>query len=268
MRAATLRVLQSTIRANEDVHAWPVLICLLGTFGVLQEGRAVRIRGQGKIGLLLCTLAVRGHVPREELLDVLWPAQPIDLAGPSLHSLMHELVVRLGGVTAVVHAHGSYSLNEVGGVGVDTRCFEELLAAGDRQRDAGNQQAAIATYERAASFYRGDLCAGSLGLQFAGERERLRSSFLGMLVAMAEAQQREGAEGACLASLLRLLSHDPCCEHAHRMAMRCYMRLGERAQALRQYRWCEQALQIEFDAVPEGATISLFNQIRSAPDDI
>jgi DNA-binding SARP family transcriptional activator len=64
---------------------------------------------------------------------------------------------------------------------------------------------------------------------------------------------------------LDLLRHDPCREDAHRMAMRCYVRQGERAQALRQYRLCREVLAIEFEAAPEPATESLYELVRLDP---
>jgi hypothetical protein len=48
--------------------------------------------------------------------------------------------------------------------------------------------------------------------------------------------------------------------------MRCYVRLGERARALRQYRICCESLDAEFEAPPEPLTEALFNRIRLDPD--
>jgi DNA-binding SARP family transcriptional activator len=50
--------------------------------------------------------------------------------------------------------------------------------------------------------------------------------------------------------------------------MRCHVRRGERSQALRQYRLCQQILRAEFDAAPEPATEALFEQVRLAPSAI
>jgi hypothetical protein len=47
--------------------------------------------------------------------------------------------------------------------------------------------------------------------------------------------------------------------------MRCHVRRGERAQAMRQYRICCSILQDEFDALPEPATQLLYQQIRLDP---
>jgi DNA-binding SARP family transcriptional activator len=72
----------------------------------------------------------------------------------------------------------------------------------------------------------------------------------------------------CLEHAQCLLVHDPCREDAHRLAMRCYVRRGERAQAVQQYRLCEQILRAELDARPEHATMALFDQVRLNPDSV
>ena len=61
---------------------------------------------------------------------------------------------------------------------------------------------------------------------------------------------------------------DPCREDAHRLIMRCYVRQGERAEALHQYRVCVNTLRVEFDSAPETATTILFEQIRLDPGSI
>ena len=59
-----------------DEGRWPVLICLLGNFRVLQDGQAVATRSGGKAEALLSALALRSdhRATREALLDALWPA--------------------------------------------------------------------------------------------------------------------------------------------------------------------------------------------------
>ena len=47
--------------------------------------------------------------------------------------------------------------------------------------------------------------------------------------------------------------------------MRCYVRVGQRAQALRQYQLCKAILLDEFDAEPEPATTALYQQVRLDP---
>jgi len=92
--------------------------------------------------------------------------------------------------------------------------------------------------------------------------------YLTLLMRLAEYHYSGGAFGECLNAALQLLKNDPCCEDAHRMVMRCHIRRGEWAQALRQYRLCEAILRAEFDIKPEPATTALLDQVRLDPGSI
>jgi DNA-binding SARP family transcriptional activator len=67
---------------------------------------------------------------------------------------------------------------------------------------------------------------------------------------------------------LELLQHDPCREDAHRLVMRCHVRLDARSQALYHYRTVRSILRAECDVEPEPATTALFEQIRLAPHSV
>ena len=97
------------------------------------------------------------------------------------------------------------------------------------------------------------------------ERERLRARYLTLLAHLADYHYGAGNHEVCLDYAWRLLACDPCREDAHRLIMRCYVRQGERAEALRHYRLCVDILRAEFKAAPEAATTTLFEQIRLDP---
>ena len=254
-----------SIDLNSRVH-----IQLLGSFRLLKAGRPVATREGGKTEGFLAALALHPGklIPRDVLLDNLWPESDSLLAGQSLNTLVYSLHKRLGdalgGATPVLHAQGSYRLNLEAGVGVDVWYLERLSAAGDACRRAGDRRAARAFYERATQLYRGDLCV-SRDVQAIVERERLRNIYLSMLARLADGAFEDADYGDCLRHALRLLGCEPTREDAHRLAMRCYVRRGERAQALRQYQLCKHILWREFDAGPEAATIALFDRIRADP---
>ena len=167
----------------------------------------------------------------------------------------------------MINEGGAYRLNSEAGVGVDLARFEALALLGDRQRRAADDVAASSAYEAAIALYQGDLCGGS-DLNAAIERERLRALYLTLVARLADFYQQQGDLTAALGHALRVLHLDPCREDAHRLAMRCYVRLGERAQALRQYRLCERILRTEFDMAPEAATRALFDLVRRAPEQV
>ena len=258
---------------SSDEASWPILICLLGSFLLLRAGQSVALHYGGKIETLLCRLGLQSgrRVPRAVLVNVLWPASDSTQATQSLNSLiysLHKLLGdALGGAAPVLHEDGYYRLDVEVGVGVDVACFDTWANTGDQQVRAGDLTRAATSYRHSIDLYRGDL-AVETDVGGVLERERLRARFLSLLAYLADEQYRAGEYGACLENAWRLLGHDPCREDAHRIVMRCYVRRGERAAALRHYQVCEQILRAEFDAAPELATTALFDQIRLQPNHI
>jgi DNA-binding SARP family transcriptional activator len=258
---------------RDDEADWPILICLLGGFRLLKMGQPIAAFGGAKTEVLLSALGTRyrDRLPREQLLSMLWPDSDRVLAGQSLNSLVHTLQKRLGdaigGLALVLYTSGYYRLNVEAGVGVDLACFEALADAGDRQARMGDRPAAAASYGHAVRLYRGDLCAGT-DSQSVVERECLHARYLTLLARLAEHHYGEGDYAACLDYAQRMLRSDPCREDAHRWAMRCHVRLGERGEAMRQYRLCAKLLRAEYDTDPEPETTALFERVRHDPSGI
>jgi DNA-binding SARP family transcriptional activator len=248
---------------------WPILVCLLGEFRVLKGDRPLALRGD-KTEALLQLLALHGgqHVARETLLDTLWPDRSVAMAGQCLNSLIYSLRKAVGDAihegALILHQNGAYRLNASAGVGIDVTVFDNLVQRGHQATVAGDRDAAIACYVRAIRLYRGDLRPGT-DVNSAIERERLRASFLTILAHMAD--YSFASEDYLLAAhyAQRILEYDACREDAHRLVMRCFVRQGQRTQALRQFRLCESVLRAEFDVGPEPQTCQLHEQIRLDP---
>jgi DNA-binding SARP family transcriptional activator len=258
------------LSATAAVPTPSVLVCLLGSFRVLKGGVPLRLPTGGKVEQLLGTLAVaspRG-VPRGDLLGVIWPDSEPELAKQSLNSLVYTVhrLLRdaLTGGPAVLVREGQYRLNTEAGVDVDVSVFDATARRGDRLAAVGDRTGAIDAYTQALEVYVGDLAFGS-DVRHLVEGERLRSRHLAILARIADQELADGEYGRALDNALELLAHDPCREDAHRMAMRCFVRLGFRAQALRQYAICRQVLSIEFAARPEPETEALYEAIRLDP---
>lgn len=253
---------------DEAAARFPLLIRLFGSFHVETASGIAPIRNGSKAELLLSYLALRLDTPvqRLRLLDLLWPESDGVLAGQSLNTLIytvHRLLAgTLDGAPPILHDDGMYRLNVAAGVTVDTACFDGWSTTGEQLARAGDGAGASAMFSRAVDLYRGDVQNG-IDVHAVVERERLRARYLTLLAWLADRsfQQHDYARSLQLAQ--RLLASDPCREDAHRQVMRCHVRLGERVQALRQYRVCQQVLLAEFDATPEPSTQALFEKIRS-----
>jgi DNA-binding SARP family transcriptional activator len=258
---------------DEAGGCWPIEIQLLGGFRLLKAGRPLVGRAGGKIEALLSALALshRHYLPRETLLFRLWPNSEPALAGQSLNGLLYSVRLllgdRTGGAWPVLSERGGYRLNTEAGISVDVDRFDALASAGDSHLRSADTAGAMDLYTSAARLYRGDLGqTGDAGVEI--ERERLRARYLTILGRLADHRFRAADYTASLDFALALLRADPCREDAHRLLMRCYVRQGERAQAIRQFRLCELVLRTEFEAAPERATLELLDQIRCHPESV
>jgi DNA-binding SARP family transcriptional activator len=264
-----LQLSEYTNQLKVESH-WPVLICLLGGFRILLLGQPVLLRNPIKTKALLASLVLEEDhcITRDALLLALWPDTDTYLASQSLNSLVHKLRKLLsdniGGQPPILRTDSCYRLNIDAGIGVDAVWFETLASTGEKQRLAGDFKAATASFKQAVYLYHGDLDIGtdtrSLVLI-----ESLRAQYLTLLARLADYYYTTDDYSSCLNYALHMLSVDPCREDAHRIVMQCFMRQGERAQALRQYRICEGILRSEFDVAPESTTTALFEQIRLDP---
>ena len=248
----------------------PVMISLLGSFRLTFRGKLAPVNSGSKAESLLIdlTLARRSRLRREYLLERLWPESDPALAGQSLNSLSYRLnnlaKKSSQGASIVSHNNGYYFLDMAQGIGVDIDYFEAWSAHGRRLLLNGKSKEGISFCEHALALYQGNLY-GDDSIQLIVERERLRVAYLDLLACLADYYYSQRDSAQALTLIHRLLAHDPCREDAHRLAMRCYVQQGTRAQALRQYQICRQILAAEFETKPEPATETLFNQIRSDP---
>ena len=251
----------------------PVLICLFGRFRLLRCGVTIPVRNGGKTEALLSCLALRNEngIRRDALLEAVWPESDLIRARQSLTTLVGGLRGLLGsalaGASPVLYAEGGYALNSAAGVAVDVARFDALAVEGERSMRASDVAGAMRFWKQAVGLYQGDVCVEN-NVHAMIERERLRALQLTLLASLADHCLQDGEHHEALRHARQLLRRDPCREDAHRLVMRCHVRLGERAQALRQYLVCRHILEREFDAPPEPSTEALFAQIRLDPTSV
>src|SRR5262245_40657550 len=224
---------------------------LLGGFDLHSaEGRAAIPAGR-KVRALLTYLALSpGQAwPREKLMALLWSDRGDEQARASLRQALAEMRRVLGEPSPVRAEHDAVSLDPAL-LAVDALEFERLAKAGK--------------LDEAAALYRGPLLDGH-GVRddafedwIRVERTRLHDLAVDVLDRLAGAQSGD----ATLETAQRLLQLDPAREETHRLLMRLYATAGQRAQALRQYQLCRDALQRELQAMPDAETERLYREIQ------
>jgi two-component SAPR family response regulator len=120
----------SAVAATTGDSVARTLVCLLGSFRLVRDGRPLNRLISGKTLTLLSMLAVRrdGGVPREVLLETLWPEQDAAQASVSLHNLVYGLGRRLRdnreAPAPIVYANGCYGINAASGIATDIARFD------------------------------------------------------------------------------------------------------------------------------------------------
>lgn len=121
---------------------------------------------------------------------------------------------------------------------------------------------AVAEYEQAAELYRGDYLIEDLYEEWTMiERERLVEAYADLSRRLAARYMEGGRLREGVRACYRVLEKDRSDEDAHRLLMECFVRLGQRGRALRQYGLCEQALKHEYDATPSPEARALYTSI-------
>ena len=246
-----------------------IAVGCLGTLRLSADGtelpwRPVR-RGRAVFQYLLAH-RVR-PVARDELADVFWPGSSASAARNCLNTalsiLRGSLREVLGDLSVVVHRDGAYALDPALDLTVDAEEFEARVAEGARLRRAGDAEAAARALRAAAGLYRGDLFADDPYEDWMASRRRyLRETHLTVLGDLADCEAALGDPSAAIALFRQALLIEPEREDVHRRLMTTYVRVGQRAQALRQFGLCSEALRRLLRAEPSPETVALHARIR------
>jgi DNA-binding SARP family transcriptional activator len=223
---------------------------------LLPTGRKAR-------AVLACLCLAGGAViPRARLAAMLWDRVPDEQARRSLRQSLRELKLATGALFGELMSVTRETVRLDTGL-----CWIDAIALRTPQPaepDALRSDLAA-------------LCAGELledldGISVAfdqwlhGERTRFAEQLRMLLEAELTQIIDAGHDATKRAGVARrLIAFDPVHEGASRVLMRALMELGERAQALREYERCRDALSRTFDVVPSRETQELYQAIRALP---
>jgi DNA-binding SARP family transcriptional activator len=119
----------------------------------------------------------------------------------------------------------------------------------------------IWTLSHVLTLYQGPLLEGFFSDWVMHQRELVHMTFLNALqYLMVYFQERDRYEDSLLYAQ-RILEFDPLREEVHRMIMRLYVQLGQRALAVRQYETCRAVLADALGLQPMPETENLYRQL-------
>ena len=260
-----------TIRPTVARHGLEIRV--LGRFEVLRDGVAVERWRRAKSRVLLKYLvAHRQPIPRDALLELLWPDSAPEDALNGLRVVLHALRTDLRPANASVGKEVSFvvgdgnvfQLSPTAPIWVDAEAFVSHVELG-RLRERQLQTAeAVREYEAAEALYRDDYLIEDTYEDWTHvRREELKDLYLMVLTKLADHCLRGGDPEGCIVRCHRILAKDVCREDAYRRLMRSYAQLGQRSRAIQWHDTCVRTLRQEFNVGPSAQTQALYQQIAA-----
>jgi DNA-binding SARP family transcriptional activator len=204
---------------------------------------------------------------REVVASVFWGESPEPLARRRLNTTVWRLRralepdARSYGEFIVGGPGGELGFNGGSAFWLDVDEFETLAtpcvvkSARDLDRDD------LARLERAVSLYKGDLLEGVYDEWVLSDRARLANLHLASLLRLAEGNRRLGEIEKAIGFAEQVLEWEPLREDVHRQLMGLYSLDGRRAEALRHFERCREALRRELGIDPMPETVHLAARI-------
>jgi predicted ATPase/DNA-binding SARP family transcriptional activator len=238
---------------------------LLGGLRVSKGDKSVARFETRRAAVLLARLAhyLRRAHPREELIEMLWPDEDIEVSRLRFRQVLTTLrrsleSVAPGAETILIADRSTVQLDADATI-VDTVIFEEAVKSA-AQADSSERRSHA--YAQAVELYVGELLPGFYEDWVLQERQRLADIYLAALLGLSSALRELGDYAAAVVHVEKAIATDPLREDSHCELMSLYAELGRTPDALKRYRELEQLLWKEFRILPAAATQSLAESLR------
>jgi ATP/maltotriose-dependent transcriptional regulator MalT/DNA-binding SARP family transcriptional activator len=209
----------------------------------------------------------RRLLKRDEIFEHLWRNESIETATRDFRVALNALNNTLApgreeaASPFIVRQESAYGLHPNADVWIDAEEFSQLVARGETLAD----ERACEVLRRALALYHDDYL--SIDARYddwaIAERERLAALYLRAANRLATELSAQNAFEECLVWCEKILTRDPCWEHAYRLMMHAYAQRGDRALAQRAFERCIHALEHDLGIAPSAATLEVYRQIMN-----
>lgn len=258
-------------RADAGTSEATLELFLLSSFRVVVNGTSLTGRLGAKGRALLKILAAYHDrvLPRDALMEMLWPDTDPDTGAISLKVAAHNLRTVLepdkqNGApgTWIIFRDGTYCLNPEAAVWIDIETMEAHRRNGLERETGGDAARARAEYGKAAALYTGDFLEEDLYEEWTIiRREQLRDTYLETVSRLADLAIAAGDHADAIRHCHKIIGADPCREDAYRTLMQCHGELKQRARAGAWYAVCRTMLRRELGVEPARQTVDTFEAL-------
>ncbi|MEN6439895.1 MAG: BTAD domain-containing putative transcriptional regulator [Syntrophobacter sp.] len=248
----------------------------LGNFQVLRgETRIDESEWKAKQPkLLLKAILTRGGegVPKDVLIDDLWPESTPDSGESSFKVVLHRLRKILE--PSLQQSFGSSYISLKNNLVFLNRSlchsdldeFLVLQKKGRRAEETHDPERAVRFYQSALDLYSGDYLSEDLYVDWVEQRRtEMRTTYLDILSRVAELHMTKGRLKKAAECYQSIIKTDPTSEEAYQKLMLIYSTRGMPAKAAKMFETCKKALETELGVEPGQLTVSIYRRIIDTP---
>jgi DNA-binding SARP family transcriptional activator/class 3 adenylate cyclase len=236
---------------------------VLGPLEIEDQGRPLRIGGIKRRALLAMLLMHANEVvPRDLLIQELWPVQPPDGAAHTLEVQVSRLrkLLQAGEGTQVIVTHSTGYKLIVGPEELDLLVFDRLVEEGRLAASSGENEQAAERFREALSLWRGRPFEDVAYESFAQiEIDRLEERRLAAIEERIDAELALGKHSQLASELDALVRQHPFRERLRGQLMLSLYRSGRQAEALTAYQDARRVL-VEELGIDPGPTLRELEQ--------
>lgn len=221
---------------------------------------------QGRLALAYLTLSRTRPVPRDELIDALWPAHAPASADTALSAIVSKLrgsLSRAGldGQQVVSTIAGCHQLRLPVDSSVDVESAANSLDRAEGALRRGDVSTAVTSATVAGAILRRPLLPGDDAPWLTTRRTELRNQLLRAYDCLVEGWLGRGDTTLAIKIAQDALTVAPFRETGHRRLMRAHAAAGDRAEALRVYERCRNLLRDELGVNPSAETEAVYRAL-------
>jgi len=253
-----------------NVQAPHLQFQLFGNLKLIVNGKGVEIIARRQVKSLLAFLLYNYPKPvhREILMEKFWgdksPESARNCLNVTICSIRRSIAKATGGDDLIIYENECYGIRSDLQVERDLDYFEAYWKKGQQIELNQGIEAAMNTYHQAFAFYRNDLLEDLPYEEWTeSARGHYREIWLYILDRLGNHFMEKGKYQLCEKISKQMLEKDPCLENIHRRLMKCFMKMGMRSKAIKQFKKCIEILKRELNAEPSQATVLLMKQIKA-----
>jgi DNA-binding SARP family transcriptional activator len=234
-----------------------------------ESGTVVLTRAPESLLAYLLLGRRRKHA-RDVLAGMLWPDLSDERARAALNTALWRLRRALDPAAPEAYVqtsrNGDVGINATSDYWLDVEAFERVVGTALARSADVLEEAQASSLACGLRLYGADLLEGFCHDWALQERERLRLLYLdGMSRLMQHYRSRDLSRDALFWGR-QILRIEPLREEVHREMMELYLKTGQRALAVRQYRRCQDIMQAELGVPPMDETRQLYARLIAPPE--